>query len=58
VLAITTAKNLEVEQINIQIVFLEAPIPDGEKAFIEQPIGFEEGEDTICLLNKSLYGLK
>jgi hypothetical protein len=58
VLAITTAKNLEVEQMDIQTVFLEAPIPEGEEVFVKQPTGFEEGEDMIYLLNKSLYSLK
>jgi hypothetical protein len=58
VLAIAVAKNLEVEQIDVQTVFLEAPMPDGEEVFVEQPTGFEEGEDIICLLNKSLYSLK
>jgi hypothetical protein len=32
-------------------------MPDGE-VFVKQPIGFEEGEDIIYLLNKSLYSLK
>jgi hypothetical protein len=58
VLAIAAAKNLEVEQIDVQTVFLEAPIPNGEEVFIKQPTGFEEGEDMIYLLNKSLYSLK
>jgi hypothetical protein len=58
VLAIAAAKNLEVEQMDVQTAFLEAPMPEGEEVFVEQPTGFEEGEDMICLLNKSLYGLK
>jgi hypothetical protein len=58
VLAIAVAKNLEVEQIDVQTAFLEAPMPDGEEVFVKQPIGFEEGEDMIYLLNKSLYSLK
>jgi hypothetical protein len=58
VLAIAAAKNLEVEQMNVQTAFLEALMPDGEEAFVEQLTGFEEGEDMIYLLNKSLYSLK
>jgi hypothetical protein len=33
-------------------------MPNGEEVFIEQLTGFEEGEDMIYLLNKSLYSLK
>jgi hypothetical protein len=58
VLAIAIAKNLEVEQIDVQTVFLEALMPKGEEVFVKQPTGFEEGEDIIYLLNKSLYSLK
>jgi hypothetical protein len=58
VLAITAAKNLEVEQMDVQTAFLEAPMPEGEEVFVKQLTGFEEGEDMICLLNKSLYSLK
>jgi hypothetical protein len=58
VLAIAAAKNLEVEQMDVQTAFLEAPMPKGEEVFVEQPTGFEEGEDMIYLLNKSLYSLK
>jgi hypothetical protein len=43
---------------DVQTAFLEALMPEGEEVFVKQPTGFEEGEDMIYLLNKSLYGLK
>jgi Reverse transcriptase (RNA-dependent DNA polymerase) len=29
-----------------------------EKAYFEQPEGFEQGDNLVCFLDKALYGLK
>jgi hypothetical protein len=43
---------------DVRTAFLEAPMPNGEEVSVKQSTGFEEGEDMIYLLNKSLYSLK
>ena len=50
--------DLEVEQLDVKIVFLHGDL--NEEIYIEQPQGFEvEGkEHIVCKLKKSVYGLK
>ena len=56
-LAITVNEDLELEQLDVKTAFLHGVIE--EEIFMEQPDGFEQGgEDKVCLLKKSLYGLK
>lgn len=43
-------------QMDIKTAYLHANIE--EEIFLEQPQGFEEGDNMVCLLIKSLYGLK
>ncbi|KAH9680700.1 hypothetical protein KPL71_026653 [Citrus sinensis] len=57
-LAITAFNDLELDQMDVKTAFLHGSLE--EEILMEQPEGFvEEGtEDMICLLKKSLYGLK
>lgn len=54
--AIASALNLEIEQLDVQPVFLYGAID--EEIFVEQPTGQEDDSNCVCLLNKALYGLK
>ncbi|KAF5775409.1 putative RNA-directed DNA polymerase [Helianthus annuus] len=57
-LAITAALDLELEQLDVKTAFLHGYLD--EKIYMAQPLGFvEEGsEEKVCLLKRSLYGLK
>ncbi|KAH9769620.1 hypothetical protein KPL71_012083 [Citrus sinensis] len=57
-LAITAFNDLELDQMNVKTAFLHGSLE--EEILMEQLEGFvEEGtEDMVCLLKKSLYGLK
>ena len=57
-LALVTMYDLELEQLDVKTAFLHGELD--EKIYMKQPEGFEvEGkEDQVCLLKKSLYGLK
>ncbi|KAH9769617.1 hypothetical protein KPL71_012080 [Citrus sinensis] len=58
ILAITTFFDLELDQMDVKTAFLHGNLE--EEILMAQPEGFvEEGtEDMVCLLKKSLYGLK
>ncbi|KAI0997286.1 Retrovirus-related Pol polyprotein from transposon TNT 1-94 [Podosphaera aphanis] len=49
--------NLEAKQYDIMTAFLYAKIKERE-IYVEQPHGFEESRDHVCLLLRALYGLK
>ena len=57
-LAMVALFDLELEQMDVKTVFLHGNLE--EKILMSQPEGFEENgyEDYVCLLQKSLYGLK
>ncbi|KAH9804147.1 hypothetical protein KPL71_002018 [Citrus sinensis] len=57
-LAITTYHDLELDQMDVKTAFLHGNLE--EEIYMEQPEGFiqRESEDMVCLLKKSLYGLK
>ena len=57
-LAITAHLDLKLEQMDVTTVFLHGDLE--EKIQMDQPRGFEaKGEvEKVCLLRKSLYGLK
>lgn len=50
--------NLELEQMDVKIVFSHGNLE--ETLYMSQPEGYEIGnpEKKVCLLKKSLYGLK
>jgi len=55
-LAMAATKDLEIIQIDVKTAFLYGTIT--EKIYMEQPDGFNDGTNRVCLLNKSLYGLR
>lgn len=57
-LAVVARFNLELEQLDVKTAFLHGELE--ETIFMAQPEGFvvEGEEDHVCLLKKSLYGLK
>ena len=57
-LAITAFKDLELDQMDVKTAFLHGSLE--EEILMDQPEGFiEEGtQDMVCLLKRSLYGLK
>ena len=57
-LAITAYSDLELDQLDVKTTFLHGNLE--EEIYMEQPEGFiQKGlEDKVCLLRKSLYGLK
>jgi len=56
ILGLVNQDDLELEQLDVKIVFLHGNLK--ETIYMNQPEGFEEGENKVCLLKKSLYGLK
>jgi hypothetical protein len=57
-LAFANANNYKIQPIDVDTVFLHAPL--NKETYVMQPEGFidKEHPDYICLLHKSLYGLK
>jgi len=57
-LAIVTSVDLELEHLNVRTTFLHSDLE--EQIYMKQSEGFvvEGKEDHVCLLKKSLYGLK
>ena len=56
ILGLVNQYDLELEQLDVKIAFLHGNLK--ETIYMNQPEGFEEGENKVCLLKKSLYGLK
>lgn len=57
-LAVAAKRNWELEQLDVKTTFLNG---DLEKTiYVAQPQGFEvpRSEQKVCLLKKSIYGLK
>ena len=51
--------DLELHQLDFTTAFLNGELKEGEKIWVQQPEGFQQGGNNIsCLLRKSLYGLK
>jgi hypothetical protein len=59
-LSIAASEGYTLRHIDIDTAFLNADIEEGVEIFIEQPEGFRDAEkpDYVCLLKKSLYGIK
>jgi hypothetical protein len=57
ILALAAIENMEIHQMDIKTTFLNGDLK--KKIYMEQPEGFtQEGEQLVCKLHKSLYGLK
>ena len=57
-LVIVVQFDLELEQMNVKTTFLHGELE--EKMYMKQSEGYipEDKENKVCLLKKSLYGLK
>ncbi|GJU15741.1 retrotransposon protein, putative, ty1-copia subclass [Tanacetum coccineum] len=55
ILALTACKDYELEQLDVKTTFLHGNLE--EVIYMRQPPGYEQG-NKLCLLKKSLYGLK
>lgn len=55
-MAIVNQFNLELEQMDVKTAFLHGDLE--EIIYMEQSEGFVEDKSKVCLLKKSLYGLK
>ncbi|GKC27335.1 retrovirus-related pol polyprotein from transposon TNT 1-94 [Tanacetum coccineum] len=57
ILSLTACEDYELEQLDVKTTFLHGNLE--ETICMRQPLGFEEGTgNKVCLLKKSLYGLK
>lgn len=55
-MAIVNQFNLELEQMDVKTAFLHSDLE--ETIYMEQLEGFMEDKSKVCILKKSLYGLK
>jgi hypothetical protein len=55
-LSVAAAEHLNLCQFDVKTAFLYGTID--EVIYMQQPEGFDDGTDKVCLLKKSLYGLK
>ena len=57
-LSLVAIKDLELEQLDVKTAFLHGDLE--KQIYMKQPEGFEvvRQENHVCLLKKSLYGLK
>jgi transposase InsO family protein len=58
ILSVAAAEDMDVIQLDVKTAFLHGDL--NEEIFMEQPEGFvcEGGEQKVCRLKKSIYGLK
>ena len=56
ILALVPKKKLKVQQMDVKGAYLNGVLK--EKLHMKQPEGFEDGTDRVCLLIKTIYGLK
>jgi len=55
-LAMVASKKLKVRQLDVKGAYLNGILT--QPIYMEQPIGFDDGSELVCLLIKSIYGLK
>jgi hypothetical protein len=55
-LTIAAARDLELCQLDIDTMFLDAPIK--EDVYIRQPLGFIDGTSKVCHPRRCLYSMK
>src|ERR1700678_1444973 len=56
ILAIVPSKQLKIRQIDIKGAYLNGNLQ--EQVYMHQPEGYDDGSGKVCLLVKTLYGLK
>ena len=56
ILAIAPTRKLHIHQLDVKGAYLNGTLK--EKIFIKQPEGYGDGTNRVCLLIKTLYGLK
>ncbi len=56
IMAIAAVEKLKLAQFDVQTAFLYGDLD--EEIYMRQPVGYEDGTKKVCLLKKSLYGLK
>ena len=49
---------LQVHQMDVCNAYLNSELPSKDRIFMTQPDGYIQGQNLVCKLNKSLYGLK
>jgi hypothetical protein len=56
ILALVPIKGLKIQQMDVKGAYLNGILK--EKVYMKQPEGYDDGTDRVCLLIKTLYGLK
>ena len=56
VLAIAASRKVSIEQMDVKSAYLHSEIQ--EEIYLEQPEGFEKGNNLVCKLRKSINGLR
>ena len=56
ILSLAAAHELELLQLDVKTAFVNGDID--EELYMDQPIGFKEDSQLVCLLKKGLHGLK
>jgi len=56
ILALVPIKGLKIQQMDVTGAYLNGTLK--EKVYMRQPEGYEDGTGRVCLLIKTLYGLK
>lgn len=54
--AMATTNNMQIFQMDAVTAFLQSELK--EQIYMKQPEGYTDGTDRVCLLKKSIYGLK
>ena len=56
ILSLVPIKNLKIQQMDVKGAYLNGILK--EKVYMRQPEGYDDGTGRVCLLIKTLYGLK
>lgn len=56
ILSIAAQRKMHIKQFDVKTAFLNGELR--ETVYMEQPLGFKDATNRVCLLKKSLYGLK
>jgi hypothetical protein len=55
---LATKLELFTAQADITAAFVHAELDEGEEIYVHQAAGFKRGQDLVCKLNRSVYGLR